>query len=534
MLFFLRTAAEVLWWEVLLARLGLRRRARRSAGGRYGRIARRYRRLAVALGGMWIKVGQFLSARVDVLPEYITRELAGLQDEVPAEPAERILAVVQAEFGEGGVPEFSWFDPQPLASASLGQVHRARLPSGEQVVAKVQRPGIEHILAVDLKALKRVVGWLSRLSAVRRRADLQALLAEFNKTLWAELDYLAEAENARRFARMFAKTPTVRIPRVHRSHTTRRVLTLEDVYFIKITDYAAVEGAGVSRAEVARRLFRTYLTQIFRKGFFHADPHPGNLFVEPLGPEGWRLVFVDFGMVGRLSAQATDGLRDMAVAIGARDVDRLLRAYQTLGVILPGADLSRLREAEAAVFERFWGRSMRELVAIRPQEMREFSRQFRDLLYELPFQVPTHLIFLGRCVAILSGMCTGLDPDFNVFQALAPFARQLLAEEQDEWQERLLDWLQEQGRLLSTLPRRVDGVLGKAERGDLLVTARADPALERSLARLTRAINRLVAAVIFGALLLVAAQLYLNGEQLLGIAGLALAALAALWTLRGR
>jgi predicted unusual protein kinase regulating ubiquinone biosynthesis (AarF/ABC1/UbiB family) len=237
--------------------------------------------------------------------------------------------------------------------------------------------------------------------------------------------------------------------------------------------------------------------------------------------------------VGRLNAQAMQGLRELAVAVGARDVDRLLRAYQTLGMILPGADLGRLRQAEEALFERLWGRSMRELAAIQPREMREFSHQFRDLLYELPFQVPTDLIFLGRCVAILSGMCTGLNPDFNLFQELAPFAQTLLAEEQGEWPQRLLDWLEGQSRLLGGLPGRLDSVLEKAERGDLLVTARADPALDRSLARLTRAINRLVAAVIFGALLLAGAQLYLNGQLLFGAIGLALAVLAALWTLRG-
>jgi len=532
MLFAVRTTIHVLWWDVLLGRLGLRRWARRGASRRYGRIARRYRELAIALGGVWIKVGQFLSARVDVLPGYITQELAGLQDEVPAEDSQRILAVVEADLAEADVARFPWFDPEPLASASLGQVHRARLPSGEPVVVKVQRPAIEQILAVDLKALGRVVAWLRRVEGIRRRADLQALLAEFSKTLWAELDYLAEGQNARRFTRMFSKNPGVRIPRVHLSHTTRRVLTLEDVYFIKITDYPAIEAAGVPRTEVAQRLFKTYLTQIFRRGFFHADPHPGNLFVEPGGEQGWRLVFVDFGMVGRLNAQAMQGLRELAVAVGARDVDRLLRAYQTLGMILPGADLGRLRQAEAALFERLWGRSMRELAAIHPREMREFSHQFRDLLYELPFQVPTDLIFLGRCVAILSGMCTGLNPDFNLFQELAPFAQTLLAEEQGEWPQRLLDWLEGQSRLLGGLPGRLDSVLEKAERGDLLVTARADPALDRSLTRLTRAINRLVTAVIFGALLLAGAQLYLNGQPLLGAIGLGLAVLAALCTLR--
>src|SRR3990172_6828302 len=198
MLFAVRATVHVLWWDVLLGRLGLRRLARRSAGRRYGRIARRYRELGVALGGVWIKVGQFLSARVDVLPEYITQELAGLQDEVPAESSERILAVVEADFGERTVARFPRFDPEPLASASLGQEHRARPPTGGQVAVKVQRPGIEQILVVDLRALGLVVAWLGRVKGIRRRANLQALLAEFSKTLWAELDYLAEGGKDRK------------------------------------------------------------------------------------------------------------------------------------------------------------------------------------------------------------------------------------------------------------------------------------------------------------------------------------------------
>jgi predicted unusual protein kinase regulating ubiquinone biosynthesis (AarF/ABC1/UbiB family) len=532
MLFFARAAVELIWWDVILRRLGLRALARRTAPARLGRAARRYRALAVALGGVWIKVGQFLSSRVDVLPESITAELAGLQDDVPAEPTERMVAVVEAEFGRPAEACFPWFDPQPLASASLGQAHRARLPNGETVVVKVQRPGIEQIIRVDLAALQRAVGWLKRWRTITRRADLDALLQEFSRTLWAELDYVAEGEHARAFGSMFAADPGVRIPAVYGEHTTTRVLTLEDVYFIKITDYAAVEAAGVNRSEVASRLFRTYLRQIFVEGYFHADPHPGNLFVEPRGTDGWRLVFVDFGMVGRLSQEAKAGLRDLAVAVGTRDIDRLLRGYQSLGVLLPGANLDRIRQAEEVIFDRFWGRSMREMIEIHPREMRAFAREFRDVLYEMPFQVPSDLIFLGRCIAILSGMCTGLDPDFNVFEGMAPFARQLIRAERGGWLDRLLDSLVEQGGAWAALGARVDSTLAKVEGGDLRVVARAAPELDRSLTRLTRAINRLVAAVMFAVFLLVSSLLYVNGEQVLGAVGLLLALLAALWVSR--
>ncbi len=531
-LFFLsRTALGVLFWELLLRNIGLRRLSSRTAPRRYGAMARRYRKLAVGLGGMWIKVGQFMSARVDVLPEYVTSELENLQDEVPAERAERMLAVIEAEFGAAATEVYARFDPEPLASASLGQAHRAELPSGEAVVVKVQRPGIEEIIRVDLRAFQIALNWLKRFKAVTRRADLDALLDEFSSTLWAELDYLAEADNARAFGEMFAQDPAVRIPAVYEQFTTRRVLTLEDVYFIKINDHAAIEAAGIDRSEVAERLFQTYLRQIFIEGFFHADPHPGNLFVQPLEGGDWRLVFVDFGMVGRLSPRAKEGLRDLAVAIGTRDLDRMVQAFQTLQVLLPEADLERIKQAEAAVFDRFWGRNMRELMEMHPREMRQFSRQFRDVLYEMPFQVPADLIFLGRCVGILSGMCTSLNAEFNVFEGLTPFARQLLAEEGGDWMEALLQWMEREGRALASLPSRLDSMLVKIERGQMTVTAKAAPELDRNLARLTRAINRLVAAIVFAVLLAVGALLYINGEPILGGIGLAIALLAAFWVL---
>ncbi len=533
--FFAAVLLNIVLWDVVLRRIGLRSVSRRSAPRRYHRAAQRYRALAVELGGVWIKMGQFMSARVDVLPEDITSELAGLQDEVAPEPVEALRQVVEAEFGAPLEEVFNWFDPAPLASASLGQVHRAGLPSGETVVVKVQRPAIHDLIRVDLRALWTVITWLKRYRPLSRRADLDALYQEFSRTLWEEVDYLAEAENARRFAAMFAEDASVRIPAVHASHTTARVLTLEDVYFIKITDYEIFEAAGVDRGQVAERLFRTYLKQIFLEGFFHADPHPGNLFVEPLGEGQWRLVFVDFGMVGHLTPEAMAGLRDLAIAVGARDLDRLMRAYQRLGVLLPGADLARIRQAEQAAFERLWGLGMRDLVRAHPREMRQLAYQFRDLVYEMPFQIPTDLIFLGRCLAILSGMCTGLDPEFNVFRGLSPFAQRLLEAERGEGWEALLDWLIEQGEMLIRMPARMDAALRKIERGDLEVRARPSIELERRLRRLTQAVDRLVGAVVFSALLLFGALLYTSGERLIGGGALLLAfSLLTVWMLRSR
>jgi predicted unusual protein kinase regulating ubiquinone biosynthesis (AarF/ABC1/UbiB family) len=356
-------------------------------------------------------------------------------------------------------------------------------------------------------------------------------MTEFSRTLWEEVDYLAEADNARRFGELFRDDPEVRIPEVHEEYTTVRVLTLEDVYFTKITDYAAVEALGVDLAEVAERLFRIYLWQIFVVGFFHADPHPGNLFVEPLEPDGWRLVFVDFGMVGHITPEAKQGMRDLAIAIGTRNLDRLMQAYQRLGVLLPGADIERIRQAEAALFDRVWGKSMRELVRTHPQEMRQFAKEFRDVMYEMPFQVPEDMIFLGRCVSILSGMCTGLNPEFNLFEGLQPFAEQLLSEEGGDWLNEIFGLLIEQARALSTLPTRVDATLAKIERGEVLVTMKVTPDLERQLKTLTRSVDRVVGAIIFAALALIGSMLYVSGERSISAVALCMALLLMVWVM---
>jgi predicted unusual protein kinase regulating ubiquinone biosynthesis (AarF/ABC1/UbiB family) len=530
-LFFGGVVLNFIFWEIILRRVGLRGLAQRTARERYTNAARRFRGLAIQMGGVLIKVGQFLSARVDVLPEYITDELSGLQDEVPAENFADIRAAVEHELGAGLSERFAWFDSAPLAAASLGQAHRATLPSGEAVVVKVQRPGIESIIEIDLAALRTVVGWLKRYPPINRRADLEALLREFSITLREELDYVAEAGNAVRFAEMFKDNPDVRIPKIYPSHSTKRVLTLEAVYFIKITDYAEIKAAGIDRAEVAERLFKTYLYQIFNAGFFHADPHPGNLFVEPAGEgHGWRLIFIDFGMVGEITKQIRAALREGAIAIGTRDPSRLINSFTTVGALRPDTDTSRIIEAQTAVFDRFWGKSMKELRATGPEEMRQFMHQFRDLMFELPFQVPENLIYLGRTVAILSGMCTGLNPDFNLFLSLTPFAETLLAEELKGeglqfWLDQLTDW----GQQLLALPARLDTALTRIEKGEFTVVSKPSPEQRQQAKQLNATLNRLTGGLVLATLVIAGTMLYINGQTGIAVAGWALAGVTLIW-----
>ncbi|MBT3321319.1 MAG: AarF/ABC1/UbiB kinase family protein [Anaerolineae bacterium] len=540
-IFFAHAAANIFFWDIFLSRLGLRPLARKTRSKRLHKLTVQFRALAIEMGGVMIKVGQFLSSRQDVLPAEIIKELAGLQDEVPPEDFADIREKAERELGGSLDEKYQFFETRPLAAASLGQVHRARLREDDvenaafrDVVVKVQRPHIEKIIKVDLSALERVGGWLARYKPVRKRADVKGLIDEFAATIYEEIDYLAEGENAENFQEIFADQPHIHVPHVVWDLTTKHVLTLEDVFAIKITDYGAITAAGIDRAEVARVLLDTYLQQIFEDGFFHADPHPGNLFVTPLsepaedGTVDWKLTFVDFGMMGRVPDKLRADLREILIAVGTRDAGRLVRAYQQLGVLLPGADLKRIEDAEAKVFDKFWGKSMSELREISLDEMREFAKEFRELIYEMPFQIPHNLLLLGRTVAILSGMCTGLDPDFNLWDQLTPYARKLISEETTSNWDVWLDELGNVAKALIAIPTQTGRVLDKIEKGDLEVHM---PRVSQQISRLERAVYRLAGSFVFGSLFIGGVILYNTENALVGNLLLGASLGALFWTI---
>lgn len=561
--FFARIIISFAIWDIFIPRIGLRAWSRRNRPHRLSKSAAQFRTLAVQMGGVLIKVGQFFSARVDVLPDEVTNELAGLQDEVPQEDFSDICSVVESEFGLPLEEKFTEFASVPVAAASLGQVHQAKIladnassddliPSQNgylQVVVKVQRPDIREIIATDLAALRTVGRWLQRYRPISKRADVPALLAEFSRILYEEIDYIAEGHNAETFAENFSQRPGIRVPHVIWSHTTKRVLSLEDVQAIKITDYQAISAAGIDRGEVAERLFGTYLQQIFEDGFFHADPHPGNLFVSPLlGQEErsrqrdepeirqeyntpWELTFVDFGMVGREPANLRDALRELVISVGTRDAARVVKAYQMMGVLLPNADLSLIERAEGKVFDHFWGKNMSELQNISPQEIGEFTQEFRQLIYAMPFQIPQDLILLGRTVGILAGMCTGLNPEFNVWDGLTPYAQKLISEEAVATGKIWLEQIAVIMRSMLTYPKRIENILYKIEHDEISVH---DPRLLVQISKLQGSVNRAAAGLVFAALLLGGIQLYLSGNIAFGWSLIVMAWLALGWILLSR
>lgn len=538
--FFARMIGHLLVLDILLGRLPFfRQRIQASRPMRRRAMARRFRALAVDMGGVLIKLGQFLSARVDVLPADITEELSGLQDEVPPVPFPAIVTVLEQELGDWQ-SRFVDFEQKPLAAASLGQAHRARLrlepaadmpdvdgssaPSIVNVVIKVQRPGIDMVVRTDLAALRVVARWTMRYKPIRRRANVPSLMEEFARTLWDELDYRAEAANAERFAQIFAGEADVAVPKVYRAHSTGRVLTLENVEGIRIDDVAAMRAIGISPTAVAERLLDVYFKQVFQEGFFHADPHPGNIFVRPRprpvdapidAATPFQITFIDFGMMGNIQSLMGENLRRVLLAVTKRDTRTLTQIYQDMGFFLPGADLERITEAQDAVLGRIWGRSLQDLARPSPQEIKELGNEFKDLLRTFPFQVPQDFIYLGRAVGMLSGLTSQLHPDVNLWTQMEKYAFEIVGNQQLNPFD--LTLLLDEVRNLLQVPGQVRQLIGLAASGKLQVHTVEDVGAARRLTRLERRVNRLNDTIFASAALLTGALLYSSQHTTLGL-----------------
>ena len=500
--FFFRAFVSAFIWEVVIRNLGGRVRANRTALDRYTQLARRFRALAIDLGGVLIKLGQFAGSRADILPKEILDELSSLQDEVPPEPFDRIRAALETELGQPLDQVFTTIEPRPVAAASLGQAHHVTLISGARAIVKVQRPGIDAIVAVDLDAIHLAAGWLQRWGPIRRRANLDALFEEFSRTLYEELDYLAEGRNVEKFAADFAGWTEIRIPRVQWDLTTRRVLTMNDIGAIKISDVAAYRAQGVSAPAVAQLLFKFYLQQVFVNGVFHADPHSGNLFVEPTGAGAFTLNVVDFGMVGTLPPALKVQLREAFIGIATRDVHRVVQAMDAAGWLLPAADRREIERAAEQAFARFWGISMSDLKNVDLNEVRDLTHEFRSLIYALPFQIPANMLYLGRALGILSGLATQIEPAFNVFETAMPFAQKMIADETGSVFKVALDQVVATGQAIVRLPTQLDRMLTQLNRGELRINVNETDRLITEFARMNRALTQLQWTIMFMGFLL--------------------------------
>jgi predicted unusual protein kinase regulating ubiquinone biosynthesis (AarF/ABC1/UbiB family) len=497
------------WYELFLPRVGLRAVADRTRTRRMKRFARRFRVLAVELGGLMIKVGQFMSSRLDVLPPEITAELEDLQDEVPAVPFPEIRALAERELGMPLAEAYAWVDETPVAAASLGQAHRAILGPVDSAdtgltgaVIKVQRPGIDDIVRIDLAALRRIGGWLTHVRLVSDRVDAPALVEEFAETSLEEIDYLHEARSSARFQEMFRGDARVAVPEIVWERSTRRVLTLEDVTAIKITDHAGLLAAGIDPVEVAPVFAAVMFDQLFADGFFHADPHPGNVFVTPVADgsveQGWTLTFIDFGMMGEVPPSTRRGLRKMLIAAASRDGKGLVDAARDIGVLLPSADTTQLELAMTRLFARFGGLGFAELREVDPREFRAFAEEFQEVVRTLPFQLPDDFLLIIRAMSLTSGVCSALDPRFNLWDSVEPYAQRLIREERGNVVRDLGTRVSDTAGTIARLPGRLDALLTRIDEGALPIS---DPTLERRVGALERTLRRAISALVFGGLL---------------------------------
>ncbi|MBE3598181.1 MAG: AarF/ABC1/UbiB kinase family protein [Limnochordaceae bacterium] len=517
-----RQVAEVLarhGFAVVLESLGLRRllpawhRAAPAAGGPV-----HLRQALEELGPTFIKLGQVLSLRADLLPREYVEELARLQDRVAPEPFELSRKTIEEELGAPVERLFARLDPHPMASASLGQVYEGTLPTGEAIVVKVLRAGVEEQVQTDLEIIDDLAK-LARERLAERLIDPVRLAEEFARIMRRELDYRFEARHIQRFRHNFRHDRRIRIPRVYDALSGRRVLTLERLWGVKISEWDRLQEMGVDRRALARTGAQIFLKMVLVDHFFHGDPHPGNLLVEPDG----RLGVLDYGMVAALRPQTTEQLVRVFLAVVRQDAEGAVRGMRRMGIVPPGADTQRLVGDLEDLIARNYGRPISELV------LADVVRDSLDVAYQHRLVLPSELLLLARALLLLDGLGRQLDPSFNPLEVAVPFARRLVLRRLTlrRQAQMLLGPLQEVVEVVRTLPQRVDRLLEQAETGRLAVRWRPD-GYEVPLRRLERAVNRLAMALLAGGLAIAGALLWdETGPRLAGIhvaAGLALMA----------
>lgn len=375
------------------------------------------RQSLIGLGPTFIKIGQALGTRADLLPLDYVQELATLQDQVPEFPTAEAFARIESELGKSLQECYAEIDSAPVASASLGQVYRARLASGEEVAVKVQRPDLERIISFDVAILYRIVKLTNRFfPKANENADWEGMLREFHATVFEEMDYVKEGRNADRFRYNFRTWRAVRVPKIHWSHTSQKVLTLEFIRGTKVTDVEGLRARRISAVKVNRLLVRTYLKQLLEDGFFHADPHPGNLLVMDSG----HLAFFDFGMVGRITPRLQSQMIDAFFHVVARDVHGLGQDIINLNFLKPGVNPETVRPVVEKLFTVYLNLKLGEI------KFKELTYDLAEVVYEYPFRLPANFTYVMRALMTLEGIGIVTDPGFSFFDTAKPYAKEFM------------------------------------------------------------------------------------------------------------
>ncbi|MDJ0775067.1 MAG: AarF/ABC1/UbiB kinase family protein [Mastigocoleus sp. MO_167.B18] len=395
------------------------------------------RQLLTRLGPTFIKVGQALSTRPDLIRQDFLNELVKLQDQLPAFDSELAYRIISSELGSPISEIFSELSPQPVAAASLGQVYRGRLHSGEEVAVKVQRPNLRPVLSLDLYLMRWAAGWLTPWLPLNLGHDLTMIVDEFGTKLFEEIDYLNEASNAEKFAENFRNSSQVKVPAIYWRYTSYRVLTLEWINGFKLTDTASIRASGLDPEEIIKIGVTSGLQQLLEHGFFHADPHPGNLFAMPDG----RMAYIDFGMMDQLEESNKESLVDAIVHLVNKEYDELAEDYVKLGFLTPDIDIRPI----APALERVWGNAIGKNVG--DFNFKTITDEYSKLMYEFPFRVPAKFALIIRSLITQEGIALSLNREFKIIEIAYPYiARRLLTGESPELRRRLLNVLFKDGR----------------------------------------------------------------------------------------
>lgn len=457
----------------------------------------RLRRAIEELGPTFIKLGQVLSTRPDLVPPEFVAELAGLQDNAPPFSATAARAVIEAELDQPLDHLFVRFEDAPIAAASLGQVHRAVLPNGQPVAVKVQRPNIEQTINTDLDILFDLARLAQARTPLGQWYDLTEMAEDFAATLRDELNYTREGHNADRFRNNFADDRGVYIPRVYWEYTTRRVLVLEEIAGIKINDVAALDAAGVNRHAMALESARLLIRQVFDHSFFHADPHPGNFYILPpcADNDQPRIGAMDFGMVGEIDPRTREHVLRLLIVVVRRDAGGIVDEFLRMGIVEWGhLDRPRLERDVRRFLNHYLGKPLKEWRA------GEMLSEAMPITFRHHLHFPSELWLLAKVLVMSEGVAQQLDPEFDLFRVAEPYARQLYAERVSPGAvgRRALESLEEWGEELVFLPQQLRRIVERMERGSLQVVVR-DEARAAQTERWDRMASRLAASILIAA-----------------------------------
>ena len=471
----IRVLASYLWLRLWRPLLGPDAYAR-GLVERHRRNARRVERTILELNGLFIKVGQLISILTNFLPEEFRSGLERLQDQVPARPLEQIRGRIRQEFGKEPEELFAWFDPVPLASASLAQVHEARMHDGRRVALKVQHADIDRIVRLDLRAIRRILGIIQFFTRIR---GLESYHSEVRAMIMEELDFTKEAEHITLIASRFTEDPMVRFPVVVPEFSTGRVLTTEFLEGDKVTDVEALEAHGIDRTALAQRILTAYCQMIFIDGVYHADPHPGNILVRPDG----GIVFLDFGAVGELSPEMKDGIPMFLEGVIRRDNGKITGALRRMGFVARAEDPNVAGDVAERVIEYFQRRFLEDLtieswslsdvqVDMKTKleamaDLRKLDISFRDLTST--FEVPKDWVLLERTLLLLLGLCTFLDPALNPMRTIQPYLQEFVLGRDRDWVGLTRGAVRDMALSALTIPEGIQRFLVRANRGELEV-----------------------------------------------------------------